>query len=500
MSWTREKLLLFAAFAFFVASIANNYFYLLLTVIACFGISLFLIYKVIGNVHISRFYLLSSLAGGAWVSAGFIQSASYFVREYRPFASLFYASSVKIDVRDYALAFSYVFLFIAASSLLSRFSFVTYSEKIFEYYCIRKLRLISLRSWSLILVSVIVVLFVVSFLGLISMRGLGAEHLSDQGIIPWWYVMITFLISALPLLISQVLSCRKKIFSSPILIAIIGFIVGLYYSSLSGRFATVAFLLLIPFSWLVIQRPPLRISLRIVLTAIFGGLAVLSLFSYINIFFVFLNTTREQQGVYTNPLIFLQSFLDFASSPNIVSQALDNSDENLVSRPLLLWPLAASIHMVAEGLNSDYLYFADFFSSIQNSLPRFIIPWKGELIFSEELLYSRFPFASVDTADSPYLYSFASFGILGVLFYPIVIAAIYSLFLRFIVFCSQYGVSLVPAIASSIMLINFAIISYGELSTTALLRNFIVPVAISSFSLVTGFLVVTRTRVISTKI
>lgn len=492
MSWGREKLLVLSAFAMAVAALLNNYPFLLLTAVACFVISLYLIYGLISKGETTRFFLLSSLACGAWICAAFLQSAVYIVRGEYVFSSLFTESSIAIDVRDYALAFSYVFLFILGCSVLSRLSLVVRPEEDFDIYCVESLRSVSLRTWSTVLFVVSLFLAILAFSGLLSIRGLGEDYSSEEGILPWWYVVITLLLTTMPLLISQVFTDKNKVFSIPVFIGIFGFFVGIYYSSLAGRFASVAFIILILFCWVVIQRPRLRLTSRVLFIGVVAIFAVALLLPYVNKFLAFLNIARNQQGLYTNPLLFLQEFIDFVSTHDSVLDALDRSSENLASRPLVLWPLAVSIRMAAEGLNSDYLYFADLFNSALNAFPRLLIPWKGELLLQENLLYSRFPFANVDTADSPYLYAFASFGIFGIAIYPLAIATVYVLFLRFATLSSRHGIWLPTALASTSTLINLAIISYGELATTGLWRQFVVPGAIAMACLSGGLLKIRR--------
>ena len=157
------------------------------------------------------------------------------------------------------------------------------------------------------------------------------------------------------------------------------------------------------------------------------------------------------------------------------------SAENLIVRPLVLWPLAASISMAIKGLNSDYLYLQDIVNSLLNSLPRFIYPFKGELLLQENLLYTYFPFSSVDTADSPYLFSFASFGLLGIIVYPLLIGLLYWTFLNIATNSIRMltGISAFFSSALAFVVVSdFAIKSYGELATSGLIRQFLVPASV----------------------
>jgi hypothetical protein len=126
-----------------------------------------------------------------------------------------------------------------------------------------------------------------------------------------------------------------------------------------------------------------------------------------------------------------------------------------------------------------------------NALPSPIYGGKGNLLLQEALLYRYFPIAtidSIDTADSPYLFSFASFWLFGVLIYPVFIAFMYVVFIKIQLFASRIGYWLLPAIFCVSTLSSFAIVSYGEQSTTSLIRVFLVPVIFSFFSVVPAFL------------
>jgi hypothetical protein len=480
----REKLLLLAILLMTLASFVDNYLFLVIISAICFGFVLNLIYRLIVNDQATRFLLLSSLACGAWTTGGFLQSSYYLLGlRHVDFSALFTASVVIIDVKDYALSFAFVFLFIFFSAIFSRFSFIMKAEALFKVYVIERLSAAGLVTWSLSLAGVATALISASFMGLISIRGLAAEFYSDRRILPWWYVLLTFLVSILPLLLSQVFSRLKSVLSLPGIIGLLGLITGLYYSSLFGRFPLLSFVILIPFCWITIQRPRLNFTPRRLLLVCAMSLTFFIVLPFLNSFFSFINIYRVNQGLYTNPILYIASYLEFARSSDSLSAAISKSAENLTSRPLVLWPLAASIKMAFQGHNLGYLYFDDLFNSALNSLPRFLFPGKENLLLQESLLYSRFPFADVDTADSPYLYAFASFGIFGAFMYPLLISLLYWLFLEFTNFASKNGAWFPVSLASTSALINFSIISYGELPTTGLLRQFVVPGSISIVAL-----------------
>ncbi|MCT0200791.1 hypothetical protein KQ313_14045 [Synechococcus sp. CS-1325] len=482
-------ILLLAIAIMLLAALINNYHFLVFSNVICFGISIFLIFRLIANGQATRFFLFSSLSCGAWITGGFLQSAWNLLGQSRlDFIGLFRASSIVIDVSLYALASAYLFLFIFFTALLSRLSFVRHAERQFDRHVIVRLRSVSLKLWTTLLFLSSLSLFMIAFLGLFSIRGLGEEYLSDQGILPWWYVLIVFFIGLLPLLVSQVAAKLRSFFSFPCFTLFFGFIVGLYYNSLTGRFALLSFILLIPFCWVAIQSPLLRFNSRQLTFLSIIAVTILALLPFVNFFFAFINVIRSNRGLYTDPFVLIASFVDFVASPSTVTTAIERSAENLTARPLILWPLAATIGMTINGGHSGYLYFDELINSALNSLPRFIYPFKSTLLLQEQLLYHHFPFASVDTADSPYLYSFASFGIVGSFIYPLVICLIYSLFLNFIVFTSMLSFWLPTSIASSSALISLSIVSYGELPTTGLLRRFIVPGSVAFATLLFAFL------------
>jgi hypothetical protein len=493
MLGVREQLLLLAILLMALAGILNDYFFLLAASFACLGICLYLIYRLLFDRQTTRFFLLSSLACGAWVTGGFLQSAFYLLRR-GPFvfAAIFSFSNVSIDVNDYAYGFAYLFLFILFAALTSRLSFLIRAEQLFDRLVVAKLLSLNSKVCSSILLAVSAILAFLSFAGLFSIRGLSAQYYSDQGILPWWYVFIMFLTSTLPFLITLLFSKLKSLFSFQSIIGVLGVIVGLYYNSLLGRFSLLAFVVLIAFCWVLIQRPNLSFTVKQLTIALAIVLVVLMVLPMINIFFAFINAIRWDRGLFTNPLLLLSSFLEFSSSSASLDAAIDKSADNLTFRPLVLWPLAASIRMSLEGLNSGYLYFDDLINSALNSLPRFVFPGKANLLLSENLLYTRFPFSDVDTADSPYLYSFASFGFAGALVYPFVIGLVYCSFLRLVVLASRYGLWLPACLASVSFIVGFAVISYGEMATTTLFRQFFVPSSIVLLSLVGGLLKVNR--------
>ena len=489
MPGIREHLLILAIFLMILASFINDYLFLVIASATCFGFCLYLIYRLIANGQATRFFLLSSLACGAWTTGGFLQSA-YLLLGQGPvkFSALFTASKVIVDVQDYALSLAFVFLFIFFAALFSRLSFILKAESLFNWYVVERLRTVGSTAWSLSLFAVSTVLASASFMGLVSIRGLAEEYYSNFGILPWWYVLLTFLVSTLPLLISQVFSRAKAVISLPGIIGLLGLITGLYYNSLFGRLALLSFMLVTPFCWIAIQRPRLNHSPRQLLLIFVLTLTIFIALPLVNSFFAFINMVRIDRGFYTNPILFISSYLEFSGSRDAVSSAVGQSAENLSSRPLVLWPLAATIKMAFQNLNLGYLYFEDLFNSALNSLPRFLFHGKGNLLLQETLLYSRFPFADVDTADSPYLYAFASFGIFGAFMYPLVLILVYWLFLELIIFASRNGSWFVVSFVSTSTLISFAIASYAELATTGLLRQFVVPSSISLVALSTALI------------
>jgi len=147
------------------------------------------------------------------------------------------------------------------------------------------------------------------------------------------------------------------------------------------------------------------------------------------------------------------------------------------------------------GLNNGYLYFQDIINSTLNSLPRFVFQNKSQLLLQEALLYSYFPFSDVDTADSPALYSFASFWLFGSLLYPLFILTLYLAFLRFAIFVSHLTSWYVPSIFSLSPLVIFATNSYPELGTTGLIRGFFLVPAVFIGGWVLIYALITKKRV-----
>jgi len=475
-----------------VSSIFNNYIVLVWLSAICSLIFVCLIYDLLVRKQACRFFLISSLACGAWVSSGVVQSgiasATYGNTD---FSAFFEGSSwIRIDVRDYAISMVYLFLFILCSNQLSRAPWILKLERRLDVEIISKIKTVNPTAWTILLLFLSIALMGIAWFDLFSIRGLGAQFF-DQEQLPWWYPVITFLISLLPLMVSKVLINIKGIFSPSCFVGIFGLFIGLYFAALEGRGRLVAYLVSLLFCWILVANPVLSISRKLLLRSFFFLILTAILIPFIQSLLTFVNYIRIERGGYTNPLLFVSAYFDFIGLPSQLQAAEIQANENLIVRPLILWPLAASMKMSWLGLNNGYLYFQDILNSLLNALPSVIYGNKGNLLLQEALLYEYFPFATrdtIDTADSPYLYSFTSFWLFGVMVYPILIALIYVGFIGILLFSSRSGHWLLPAIFCVSTLATFAIFSYGEQPTTGLIRTFITPAIFSVLSVLLAVL------------
>jgi hypothetical protein len=492
----RTAWLLCSLFLVLVAAALDDYESLVVISALCFFIHICLIYDLLVRKQSFRFFLISSLACGAWVTLGVVQSGlSSAELDKVAFSSFFNLFKFTISASDYALSMAYLYLFILCSNELSRLSWVLNLEIKFKESIITPLRNHKSNSYLYILAILSLFLISLSFSNLFSIRGLSSDVQDDPARLPWWYGPTLFLISLLPLLVVKVLANSKSIYSPKFVIGLLGFLVGIYFASINDRRALLTFTLSTIFSWIVICDPPLELNKKSLSRLfIFASLAILIL-PHVQTLFTFINYIRYDQGLYTNPILFVSSYLDFISSPNLVQVIEGQTTLNLSTRPLVLWPLAASIKMSLLGLNNGYLYFQDIINSTLNSLPRFVFQNKSQLLLQEALLYSYFPFSDVDTADSPALYSFASFWLFGSLLYPLFILTLYLAFLRFAIFVSHLTSWYVPSIFSLSPLVIFATNSYPELGTTGLIRGFFLVPAVFIGGWVLIYALITKKRV-----
>ena len=371
--------------------------------------------------------------------------------------------------------------FIAGASLVSRLTAIRQVENRFQRIVVKKLFLYCHLYSNISLLFLSVFCLILSGLNLIVVRGLGEDFKSDQGILPWWYPLILTLLSLFPVLIVSCFRQGLNLLSFRGLLVSVGFIIALYFAALQGRSSLLVFFVSLPLIWLLLFKPLFKITPKTFTFAIFSILVLWLLSPVFSTVFHFINYARTFKGISIDPSQFLALFIDFLSDASSLTNASAKSAENLAARPLVLWSLAASISMAINGLNSDYLYFQDIVNSLLNSLPRFIYPFKSELLLHETLLYTYFPFSNVDTPDSPYLFSFASFGMLGIVVYPLLIGLIYWTFMN-IATNSIKMLTGIPAFFSSALAFatvsDFAIKSYGELATSGLIRQFLVPAAV----------------------
>lgn len=489
----RSAWLLFAFALALVAAAIDDYKALVFISTAIFIIHIYLIYDLLIRKQSFRFFLISALSYGAWISLGVVQSGiSSAALPDLDFGSLF-QTTIQLTVSDYALSMAYLIFFIICCNELSRLSLVLNLETRFKNTIITPLRYGYSNISVILLFLLSLLLLIVSFSNLLSIRGLSAVHTSEPGVVPWWYPPLMVLISILPLLIAKVLGSVNSWYSPRLLVGVLGILTGFYYGSLFSRGALIEFIVTLFFSFVIIYDPPLELNKRLLSLIVLGVLLGAFILPHVQSIFTFINYIRQDRGTYTNPLTYLTAYLDFLRSPDIVQLAEQRSGANLVNRPLLLWPLAASMKLSFLGLNNGFILHQDIVNSVLNAVPRFLYPYKGDLVLQEALLYQYFPFSSVDTADSPALYSFASFWFFGVLVYPLMILSAYLVFVRFALFCYQMIPSILVSIISIAALATFAFDSYPEAGTSRIVRSmFLDPAALIGVSVFISVLVVKK--------
>lgn len=478
----RELRICIAASVMLLSAALDSYPAMAASIVFCLLVLLFDLFRLFAEGFSGRYFLLSSLACGIWVSIGFLLS---FIQidhsKLFDFNSLFSGSIIDITPASYSLATCYLMFFIACSSMLSRLPSIRQAEYNFQIIVLKNLTFSNRFHANLVLLFVSFFALIISAQNLFAVRGLSQDFISDQGTLPWWYPIILTLLSLFPILIVCCIKYDFRFIGFRALLVSSAFFIALYFAALQSRSSLLAFFVILPFAWFILFKPIFKLTPKVLAISFFVILLVSFLFPAFSTLFTFVNYARSFRGLSIDPSQYLSLFTDFVSDAGSVADASERSALNLSSRPLVLWPLAASISMAINGLNSDYLYFQDLVNSLLNSLPRVIFPFKAELLLQENLLYGYFPFASVDTADSPYLYSFASFGILGLFVYPLFIGLLYRSFL-YIATNSIVQLSGLLAFFSSALafttLSTFAVKSYGESSTSSLIRLFLVPAAV----------------------
>lgn len=465
-----------------IASITNSYYILLLVSALSATVFLYLIYRLHLFHQLSRFLLLSSLSCGTWLSIAFLlsyvasTSAGFNVTD---FPILFSATTISISPSLYSISFSYLLAFVLVINTVSEFSWLRKAESEFSIVLTHYLIHVPFSSVRATLLLVSLLLSYVSSARLLAVRGLDQNYYSDQGILPWWFVAIDLILGTLPLLIALFL--RRGLHRLNVLdriLVLYSVATGFYFCFIQGRFAVIMYFLMIPASLLFFSKSNIRFTSKLFFKLIFLLFAIYSLIPLIVSTFAYLHFLRYQSGVSTNPFEVFAHYLAFLSRSSDIVELASSQSFNLIHRPLVLWPLASSIQMWFDGSYLGFIGFNDLLNSFLNAIPRLLINSKEHLLLQEDLLYQSFPFSTVDIPDSPYLFSFASFGLAGLAIYPIAIASLYYLALRMSILVARGPLArwfkrlFVLLVASQ--LLTFALQSYAELATTQLIRIFLV--------------------------
>jgi hypothetical protein len=191
----------------------------------------------------------------------------------------------------------------------------------------------------------------------------------------------------------------------------------------------------------------------------------------------FFQYIRFQTDVNLNPLSFVAEFFDFLSSDQIDATA-EFAEQNLSFRPFLLYPVAAAIKMYFADIHLGFGYFQDIRDSFLNSIPRFIVGDKSNLLFAQNLVLQFFPFREGDLPDSPMFDSFGAFGFYGLVIYPLFMAFVYCSHLVCVAFLARGPGALVSFILSFSALGRFATVSYAEANSGSVRELIIIPLSL----------------------
>ncbi|WP_413404232.1 MULTISPECIES: hypothetical protein [unclassified Synechococcus] len=462
---------------FLISSVWNTYTFLLFSSSISVCVYLLCLIAIVINKQYYRYLLISGLFSGFWISLGFIQSFSsgnFSFLSNDEFAAIFYNSSIKITPGLFSLAVAYMCTYVFVLNFISNFNIVRRAEYRFDGYLKIILKSLPSSYLRLGLFAFSLILTYISLSGLFVVRGFAGKE-SSSGL-PWWFVFGNLAIGLVPILIGLVISRSRhnlKINFFDKLITFYTFAIGVYFSVLQGRKSLYTFFISSLFAWLLIERPNITLSRSFIFKILFAISSFLILLPFVFKTFAYVNVLRSANFA-VNPASLLTNYLSFISTESVLSAALEKTTQNLVSRPLVLKPLAQVIHMYLEGTYQGLIGFQDLINSFLNSLPSFIFPFKSSLILQENLLYRYFPVGNTDTADSPFLFSFASFGVLGLIIYPSAMALMYTFCFNYVGLVNKcpwphYVVSIYLLFVAS-QALYISIRSFAEIATTGLYR------------------------------
>jgi len=185
----------------------------------------------------------------------------------------------------------------------------------------------------------------------------------------------------------------------------------------------------------------LALSLHFFYWCLFSGrrprvivLAVLAVFVYFVVPKVLIVNNFMRTSAFTgnsHKLMALTSatlaFEQLDSNAGVVEEARKRALDNFTTRPLVAQPLAKSIAL--NPAIKEYMLGTNLLVSLAWVVPRVIFDGKKYLPAQEGLLFRYFPdrIFLQDTSDSIYLYSYADFGWLGIILYPLMILMLWSI-------------------------------------------------------------------------
>jgi hypothetical protein len=376
---------------------------------------------------------------------------------------------VRTTLPAYASAVAYTLVFAAMLGILGSQNFVKGLEAhaVARLLAARSIRLHKLLALIAAICALEVVLIASDVIGY---RTFAIEGF-DEGRIPWYLPMLQILFAAQiglnALAISQIVKNKIVYGKLAISIVIVSILLILFITFTQGR-SGFMFCAMLHLFWIIFfmeRIPKLRTTalvLLVVLPLLYSGALA----------FNFMRSSA-MAGIDQKELglvAFLNSAVQiWQSDQGLKEVEKARSASNLASRPLVAHPLAKSMALPSNQKN--FLLGENLLNSAVWAIPSFIISDKKKYPVQEDLLYPNFPIGIDDTADSPYLYAYTDFGYVGLIIYPMLLAAIWVVILLMtrLPYISSLGVLVFVTVW-----ISMFTLSLGEASMVSwfsLLRN-----------------------------
>ncbi|WP_413747072.1 hypothetical protein [Synechococcus sp. MIT S9507] len=341
-----------------------------------------------------------------------------------------------------SLSMAYVCAFCGFFSLFSLLPFVDKCEKEITSFMLRSISFNSRRlqkQFARISYLCGAFLFFLISTGLLGFKGTQVDAAYSSGSQALWYPLVRLslaILAVLPVFIFKLI--EKKWFKH--LFLIISFLIGIYVSFTIGRRAFIYQLILCFYSYiwvcLAVDNKLPSIKPRVLLMSGLGIYFIPKLLT----FFQYIRTLKLTDLSLSN---LYSLYLQFNQNKELLAQIENSQALNYVTRPLLHSVLAR----LTKIDNLNFTGFVDLHHSFQYSLPTFLVGSKSALYGSKAQLVNAIGI-DADWISSPPTMSYLSFGILGLLVYPLLYVGIYYLY-------STSVLSILKAKFSSLILIIF---------------------------------------------